>query len=176
MGLQRSLILFLQTSYCLYRPSAVTLANFVSDLPFSASRVLLFNIIIYFLSGLHRSAGAFLTFYLLNYTCYLCIQGLFRTLGILCSNFESAFRLVAFCVPNMYAFKPHFFSDISWFPSIQYSGYVIPVVEMPKWLSWMVRPLFTQKNGDRIGCLAPISTTSTPWLTVHLSTWIGPGI
>jgi len=113
MGLQRILTLFLQTSYCLYRPSAVALANFVTDLPFSAPRVLLFNIIIYFLSGLHRSAGAFWTFCLFDYLCYLCIQGLFRTLGVLCSNFELAFRLVAFCMPNMYAFVPCLFSITS---------------------------------------------------------------
>ena len=111
MGHQRLLTPFLQTSYRLYRPSAVALANIVADLPFSASRILLFDIIVYFLSGLHRSAGAFWTFYLLNYTCFLCMQGLFRTLGVLCSKFESAFRLVTFFIPNMYAFGPSSFSN-----------------------------------------------------------------
>jgi len=130
MGLRRLLAPFLQTSYCLYRPSAVALANIVSDLPFSASKVLLLDVIIYFLSGLHRSAGAFWTFYLFNYIFFLCMQGLFRTLGLVCFRFESAFRLVAFFIPNMYVFGPSFFSNTSWFPSIQYGGYMIPVVSM----------------------------------------------
>jgi len=104
MGFRRLLTAFLQTNYCLYRPSAVALANVLSDLPFSASRVFLFDIVVYFLSGLHRSAGAFWTYHLLNYVCFLCMQGLFRTLGLLCSKFQSAFRLAVFFIPNMYAF------------------------------------------------------------------------
>ena len=145
MGLERLLIPFLQTSYRLYRPSAVALANIVSDLPFSASRVLLFDIIVYFLSGLHRSAGAFWTFYLLGYTCFLCMQGLFRTLGVLCSKFESAFRLIGILFPNMYAFDRSLVSNTSWFLSMQYSGYIIPVVKMRKWLFWIVNTLSPQK-------------------------------
>jgi len=35
---------------------------------------------------------------------------------------------------------------------------------------------FPPKNGDRTTYLVPNSTTSTPWLTVYLSTWIGPRI
>ena len=113
MGLRCLLTPFLQTSYCLYRPSSVALANIVSDLPFSASKVLLFDIIVYFLSGLQRSAGAFWTFYLFNYTSFLCLQGFFRTAGFLCSKFESAFRLVVFLIPNMYGFGVSSFSNPS---------------------------------------------------------------
>ncbi|KAF8665434.1 hypothetical protein AX16_000453 [Volvariella volvacea WC 439] len=114
-------ILRKQTSYSLYRPSAIALANTLSDLPFSAIRILIFNIIVYFMSGLHRSAGAFFTFHLFNYIAYLGMQGFFRTFGHLCSNFDSAFRLATFFIPNY----------------IQYTGYMIPVDSMERWLFWI---------------------------------------
>ncbi|KAG6911302.1 hypothetical protein DXG01_002141 [Tephrocybe rancida] len=114
-------ILRKQTSYSMYRPSAIALANTFSDLPFSASRVFLFNLIVYFLSGLHSSAGGFFTFHLFNFVAYLSMQGFFRTFGLICSNFDSAFRLAVFFIPNF----------------IQYAGYIIPVDSMKRWLFWI---------------------------------------
>ncbi|KAG6831973.1 hypothetical protein H0H87_003308 [Tephrocybe sp. NHM501043] len=114
-------ILRKQTSYSMYRPSAIALANTLSDLPFSASRVLVYNIIVYFLSGLHNSAGAFFTFHVFNYVAYLAMQGFFRTFGLVCSNFDSAFRLAVFFIPNF----------------VQYAGYIIPVDSMKRWLFWI---------------------------------------
>lgn len=114
-------ILRKQTNYSMYRPSAISFANTLADLPFSALRVLLFDIITYFLSGLHRSAGAFFTFHLFNYMGFLALQGLFRTLGLFCFNFDAAFRLASFFIPNF----------------LQYSGYLIPVIAMKRWLFWI---------------------------------------
>lgn len=114
-------ILRKQTSYSMYRPSAIALANTLADLPFSATRVLLFNIIAYFLSGMHRSAGAFFTFHVFNYIAYLAMQGFFRTFGLVCVSFDAAFRLAAFFVPNF----------------VQYTGYIIPVTKMKRWLFWI---------------------------------------
>jgi hypothetical protein len=92
----------------MYRPSAIALANFFADLPFSASRVLMFNIIVYFLSGMYRSAGAFFTFHLFNYLAYLVMQGFFRTFGLICVNFDAAFRLAVFFIPNLSVIRPDF--------------------------------------------------------------------
>ena len=50
------------------------------------------------------------------------MQGFFRSFCLLCSNFDSAFRLATFFVPNM----------------ILYVGYMIPVSEMKRWLFWIV--------------------------------------
>lgn len=99
-------ILRKQTGYSLYRPSAYSLANMLADIPFSAARIFIFNIVVYFLTGLHRSAGAFWTFHLFVYTTFITLQGLFRTFGLICFSFESAFRLVAVVVPNLFVF-PH---------------------------------------------------------------------
>ncbi|KAJ7292923.1 ABC-2 type transporter-domain-containing protein [Mycena rebaudengoi] len=114
-------ILRKQTSYSMYRPSAIALGNTLADLPFSASRVLLFNIPVYFMTNLHRSGGGFWTFHIFNYLAYLTMQGFFRTFGLLCTNFDSAFRLAVFFIPNF----------------IEYTGYVIPVIKMKRWLFWI---------------------------------------
>ncbi|KAJ7897281.1 pleiotropic drug resistance ABC transporter [Mycena olivaceomarginata] len=69
-------------------------ANTLADIPFSAARVLIFNIPVYFMSNLSRTAGGFWTFHLFNYVAYLTMQGFFRTFGVLCTNFHFAFRLI----------------------------------------------------------------------------------
>ncbi|KDR85534.1 hypothetical protein GALMADRAFT_234460 [Galerina marginata CBS 339.88] len=114
-------ILRKQTSYSMYRPSAIAVANTLADMPFSALRILLFNILVYFLSGLHRSGGAFWTFHLFNYIAYLVMQGFFRTFGLMCFNFDSAFRLAVFFIPNF----------------VEYTGYILPVIKMKRWLFWI---------------------------------------
>lgn len=50
------------------------------------------------------------------------MQGFFRTFGLMCRNFDFAFRLAVFFVPNM----------------IVYTGYMIPVFQMKRWLFWIV--------------------------------------
>ncbi|KAL0571220.1 ATP-binding cassette transporter snq2 [Marasmius crinis-equi] len=114
-------ILYKQTNYGMYRPAAIGLANTLADIPFSAVRVFIFNVCVYFMSGLTRSAGGFFAFHLFNYLAFLTMQGFFRTFGMLCTNFDSAFRLATFFIPNF----------------IQYSGYTIPVPSMKRWLFWI---------------------------------------
>ncbi|EPQ60137.1 hypothetical protein GLOTRDRAFT_67504 [Gloeophyllum trabeum ATCC 11539] len=110
-----------QTAYSFYRPAAIAVANTLSDIPFSAIRILIYNIIIYFMSNLHRSAGGFFVFHLFIYTAFLAMQGFFRTFGLICSNFDSAFRIAAALVTNL----------------VQYVGYMIPVFDMKRWLFWI---------------------------------------
>jgi ATP-binding cassette subfamily G (WHITE) protein 2 (SNQ2) len=53
------------------------------------------------MTNLSRSAEAFFTFQMLIYVSFLVMQGFFRLLGSLCNNFDQAFRLGSFFVPNM---------------------------------------------------------------------------
>lgn len=126
-------ILHKQTGYGFYRPAAVALSNTLADLPFSATRVFVFNVIVYFMSHLARSAGGFFTFHLFTYVAYLAMQGFFRTMGLFCTNFDSAFRIATFFVPNM----------------ISYAGYIIPVFDMKRWLFWIsyINPLYYAFSG-----------------------------
>ena len=128
-----------QIGYGFYRPASLVFANFFADIPFSALRVFIFDVIVYFMPDLWvtsldlsftlsdflhraRSAGGFFTFHLFVYMTYLAMQGFFRTFGLLCINFDSAFRLATFFLPNM----------------IQYTGYMIPTFQMKRWLFWIV--------------------------------------
>ena len=128
-----------QIGYGFYRPAALVFANFFADIPFSAVRVLIFDVIVYFMPDLWvtslnisliltdfvrraRSAGGFFTFHLFVYMTYLVTQCFFRTLGLLCISFDGAFRLATFFLPNL----------------IQYTGYMIPTFQMKRWLFWIV--------------------------------------
>jgi ATP-binding cassette subfamily G (WHITE) protein 2 (SNQ2) len=110
-----------QTGYSMYSRAAFPIANLLSDLPFSAVRIFVYNVIIYFMTGLHRSAGAFWTFHLISYLTFLTMQGFFRTFGLCFQNFDTAFRMSVIFVPNI----------------IQYSGYLIPEFLMKRWLFWI---------------------------------------
>jgi ATP-binding cassette subfamily G (WHITE) protein 2 (SNQ2) len=120
-------IIVKQTGYGFYRPAAVQIANALADIPFSASRILVYDIIIYFMTHLHRSPGRFFTFHLINYTAFLTMQGLFRTIGLFCSNFHTALRVAIALFPNL----------------ILYSGYMISIGHMKRWLFWIfyINPL-----------------------------------
>ncbi len=115
-------ILKKQTSYSFYRPSATVIANTLADMPFSFVRMTIYNVIIYFMSNLNRNGGAFMVWELFTCLAFLTMQGFFRTFGLMCSSFDTAFRLSMFCLPNI----------------IQYIGYMIPVQQMKRWLFWIV--------------------------------------
>jgi ABC-type multidrug transport system permease subunit len=117
-----------QTGYGLYRPAAYQIANALADMPFSATRILIYDIIIYFMTHLSRTPGRFFTFHLINYTAFLTMQGFFRTIGLFFSNYYTAFRVAVFVFPNL----------------VLYAGYMIPVNHMKRWLFWIVSLLPSQ--------------------------------
>jgi ATP-binding cassette, subfamily G (WHITE), member 2, SNQ2 len=111
-----------QTGYGFYRPAANQIANTLADMPFSATRILIYDIIIYFMTHLARSPGRFFTFHLINYTAFLTMQGFFRTIGLFFSNYHTAYRMAMAIFPNL----------------ILYAGYMIPINQMKRWLFWIV--------------------------------------
>ncbi|KAJ1310587.1 hypothetical protein OPQ81_007316 [Rhizoctonia solani] len=114
-------ILYKQLSYRFYRASALSVAQTITDIPLTAIRILIFSIIIYFMCGLERSAGAFFTFYLFIYVTFLAMAAFFRLIGIICQGYDMAARLAASIVTLM----------------VVYSGYMIPVYAMKRWLFWI---------------------------------------
>lgn len=62
----------------MYRPSAVTLARFLIDLPLIAFQHVLFMLPFYFLSGLQVHAGKFFFFYLTLFISTVCFSNLLR--------------------------------------------------------------------------------------------------
>ena len=81
---------------------------------------------------------------------FLTMQGFFRTFGVMCTNFDSAFRLAVFFIPNM----------------ILYAGYMIPVFQMKRWLFWIVSSaVLLALRGTNMPLL--FSTTLIRWRMVR---------
>lgn len=114
-------IMWRQCGYAFYRPAALSVGSTLADVPFNSFQILVFSVIIYLMSGLVRNAGAFFTFYALVYAGFLALASFFRLLGCLCKSYDLAARLAAFIVTIM----------------VLYSGYVIPVFSMKRWLFWL---------------------------------------
>lgn len=78
--------------YAFYRPSAVSIARVVVDLPFIATMVSVFGIITYFLSGLDVDAGKFFIYLLFVYTTTICITSMYRMFAAFSPTIDDAVR------------------------------------------------------------------------------------
>jgi ATP-binding cassette subfamily G (WHITE) protein 2 (SNQ2) len=108
-------------AYTFHRPSALWIAQIIVDLAFSAVQILIFSIIVYFMCGLVRDAGAFFTFYIVIVTGYLAMTLFFRTIGCLCPDFDYAIKFAA--------------TIITFF--IITSGYIIQYQSEKVWIRWI---------------------------------------
>lgn len=108
-------------AYTFHRPSALWLAQILVDLAFAATQILVFSIIVYFMTGLARDAGAFFTFVLLILSGYLAMTLFFRTIGCLCPDFDYAMKFAA-CVITLLVIT---------------SGYLIQSQSQQVWMSWI---------------------------------------
>lgn len=82
-------------AYTFYRPSALWIAQIGVDLAFCSVQILVFSILVYFMSGLALDAGAFFTFVLMIITGYTGMTLFFRTVACLCPDFDSAIKIAA---------------------------------------------------------------------------------
>ncbi|KAH8731975.1 ABC transporter CDR4 [Phaeosphaeriaceae sp. PMI808] len=108
-------------AYSFHRPSALWIAQIGVDLLFSSVQILVFSIIVYFMTNLYREAGAFFVFYLMIITGYLAMTLFFRTVGCLCPDFDVAIRLAATIITLF----------------VLTSGYLIQWQSEQVWLRWI---------------------------------------
>lgn len=109
------------TRYAFYHPSAEALASMICDLPNKLLTSLFFNLILYFLTKLRRTPGAFLTFYLFSFACLLTMSMFFRMVGLLSRTHAQAMAPVAVLILNL----------------IISTGFVLPTLDMKPWLRWI---------------------------------------
>ncbi|GFZ48255.1 hypothetical protein JCM24511_06003 [Saitozyma sp. JCM 24511] len=114
-------ILYRQVGYRFYRPAAFAVAAVAADVPFNASNIFIFSIVLYFMGGLYSSAGAFFMFYLFVFTTFMVMAGFFRSLGVATKDYNVAARLASVLISLM----------------VTYTGYMIPVFAMKRWLFWI---------------------------------------
>ena len=79
-------------AYAFHRPSALWIAQIFVDQIFSASQILVFSLVVYFMTNLARDAGAFFTFYLLLLSANLSMTLFFRILGCISPDFDYAVK------------------------------------------------------------------------------------
>ena len=108
-------------SYAFHRPSALWIAQIIVDQAFAASQILIFSIIVYFMSGLYRSAGAFFTFYLMILSGNIGMTLFFRIVGCISPNFDYAIKFAVVIIT--------FF--------VTTSGYLIQYQSEKVWLRWI---------------------------------------
>jgi ATP-binding cassette subfamily G (WHITE) protein 2 (SNQ2) len=108
-------------AYTFHRPSALWIAQILVDLAFSAVQILIFSIMVYFMCGLVREAGAFFTFYLIIVAGYLAMTLFFRTVGCLCPDFDYAIKFAATIITLF----------------VTTSGYIIQYQSEKVWLRWI---------------------------------------
>ncbi|EWY84352.1 hypothetical protein FOYG_14104 [Fusarium oxysporum NRRL 32931] len=120
-------ILAKHKAYAFHRPSALWIAQVIVDQAFAITEILVFTTIIYFMSGLIRTPGAFFTFFLVMVSASMSMTLLFRVVGCLSPDFDYALKFAVIFITLFVAT----------------SGYPIPYQEGHHWLRWIfwVNPL-----------------------------------
>lgn len=108
-------------AFAFYRPSALWLAHIIVDSIFSAVRILAFCIIVYFMCGLVREAGAFLTFYGTVMITFIAITLFFRSIGFMCPDFDYAIKFTVLFISLF----------------IITTGYLIQYQSQHAWFKWI---------------------------------------
>ena len=111
-------------AYAFYRPSAVNLARAIMDFPLLLVQVIIFSLIVYFMTGLDRDPGKFFTYCLLIFTTTYCLTALYRMFAALSPTIDDAVRFAGLALNLV----------------VMYCGYVMtkPVMLGEKiWFGWL---------------------------------------
>ncbi|KAK3381681.1 ABC-2 type transporter-domain-containing protein [Podospora didyma] len=108
-------------AYAFHRPSALWIAQIFVDQAFAATQIMVFSIIVYFMTNLYRSAGAFFTFYLMILSGNIAMTLIFRIIGCVSPDFDYAAKFAVVTIT--------FF--------ITTSGYLIQYQSEQVWLRWI---------------------------------------
>lgn len=116
-----------QNRYAFYHQSAQAIASYLTDLPYKIINMFVFNILIYFMAGLKREAGAFFFFCLTTLLTTLVQSAVFRTLACITRTSDQAM------IP----------SAVLSLGLMIYTGFTTPPAYMPGWSRWMayINPL-----------------------------------
>ncbi|KAL4767698.1 ABC-2 type transporter-domain-containing protein [Aspergillus nidulans var. acristatus] len=109
-------------SFSFYRPSAYAVAQVVVDVPIIFIQVTLFELIVYFMANLQRTASQFFINFLFIFTLTMTMYSFFRTIGAFSASLDVATRLTGVAIQAL----------------VVYTGYLIPPWKMHPWLKWLI--------------------------------------
>lgn len=114
-------ILLKHKSFSFYRPSAFAIAQTVVDVPLVLAQVVIFTLIIYFMTNLARTASQFFITVLILWLTTMTTYAFFRAIAAFCRTIDVATRFTGLSVQIL----------------IVYTGYLIPPKAMRPWFSWL---------------------------------------
>ncbi|XMA19034.1 hypothetical protein WAI453_011825 [Rhynchosporium graminicola] len=142
-------LLIKHKSFSFYRPAAYALAQTLLDVPLLFVQVTSFNLIVYFMSGLGRTLGQFLTANVFLYLLTMTVYAAFRAIGATAPSLDAATRLTGLGMQAL----------------VVYTDYIIPPKKMKPSLAWLrwVNPIqycfeslmVNEFDGLTIACVGP---------------------
>jgi ATP-binding cassette subfamily G (WHITE) protein 2 (SNQ2) len=114
-------ILLKHKSYQFYRPAAFALAQTLVDVPLVFVQVFIFDIIVYFMAGLQRTASQFFISLMFLWITTMTMYSLFRAVGSLVASLDVATRITGPVIQIL----------------VVYTGYLIPPRKMHPWFAWL---------------------------------------
>ncbi|GAP86321.2 putative ATPase [Rosellinia necatrix] len=113
-----------QKEYAFYRPSAVSLARVITDFPVLFFQVVIFGVVMYFLTNLERDVSKFWIYMLFVYSTTLMMTALYRMLASVSPEIDTAIRFSGLALNILFIF----------------TGYVIPKTQLLSryiWFGWL---------------------------------------
>ncbi|KAF2017942.1 ABC-transporter [Aaosphaeria arxii CBS 175.79] len=149
-------ILAKHRSFALHHPAAFVLAQIATDIPIMIFQMTQFGLILYFLVGLKATAGAFFTFWVVNFMTAMSMTALFRFIGAAFPTFDAATKASGLTVVSLFV----------------YMGYMVIKPTMHPWFVWIfwINPmaygfealLGNEFHGQEIPCVGPYLVPNGP--------------
>ncbi|KAG6000801.1 hypothetical protein E4U43_001501 [Claviceps pusilla] len=114
-------ILLKHKSFSFYRPAAYAVAQTVCDVPMVFIQVVLFNVVIYFMANLSRTASQFFICTLVLWLVTMVTYAFFRAISAWCKTLDLATRFTGLSIQIL----------------VVYTGYLIPPDAMHPWFGWL---------------------------------------
>jgi ABC-type multidrug transport system permease subunit/ABC-type nitrate/sulfonate/bicarbonate transport system ATPase subunit len=108
-------------NFSFYSPAAYAIALVVADIPQCFVQVSIWQIVIYFMADLQRTASQFFISWLFVFFNTLAMYSMFRAIGAFSANLDGATRVTGITLQAL----------------IVYAGYLIPQRSMKPWLGWI---------------------------------------
>ena len=105
-----------------YRPAAYAIAQTVVDLPLVLIQVTIFDVVVYFMADLSRTASQFFISLLFLWVLTLSMYSFFRAIGALVKSLDVATRITGVAIQAL----------------VVYTGYLIPPQKMHPWFKWLI--------------------------------------
>lgn len=113
--------------YTLYHPAAEALGSTFSGAPFRMIGLTLFIIILYFLSGLNRTAASFFRVYWLLAMCSEAIYALFEFLAAACDDISQANSIAGLVMLGVSMYSTYMIQLPNMHPWFKWISYVLPI-------------------------------------------------